>query len=269
MYASITSIPSRLDKIKPCIDSLLNQTVKFTQIFLTIPLCTLRKQNDVAYQIPDFLTSSPYKESVTIVRPDKDYGPIMKFIGATDFMPCDSLVFVGDDDQMYHSTLVERLLQHYLSFGNDSIRKINNNIIITSRGYKMFLLWQAVTGYAGILLSSGVCKIIKNEVQASSNVVCEACQLVDDNWVGLIADKNNIKIISMDLEHKDIFVLGEPGDFSDGLNHTTSRHPQIAKCIFNCDTHGSIFFVSITILLFVIIVVVIVLVVIYLIKLII
>jgi hypothetical protein len=59
--------------------------------------------------LPTWLTEEePFKSRLIVTRPEKDYGPIMKFIGSLDQIPLDSFVFICDDDQYYQKDYISR-----------------------------------------------------------------------------------------------------------------------------------------------------------------
>ena len=62
---SFTTIPSKISKLKPMLISLLDQTARVNQIFLTIPYTYKGKK----YEIPEYM-----KDIVTILPTGQDYG---------------------------------------------------------------------------------------------------------------------------------------------------------------------------------------------------
>lgn len=72
IIASMTTIPSRIDRIRPVLESVLGQTVPVEHVELNIPYVCVRTNEP--YTLPTWLTEM---ERVKIFRTD-DYGPITK-----------------------------------------------------------------------------------------------------------------------------------------------------------------------------------------------
>lgn len=110
VYISLTTIPSRIKGIGKTIDSLINQSVKPTRIFLNIPVkYNLRFNNAVKdSDIPKFDDSI-----VEVVRCSHDYGPGTKLMGNVDFLKreTDAIVILVDDDFGYDKELVKKSLK--------------------------------------------------------------------------------------------------------------------------------------------------------------
>lgn len=245
VFVSLTTIPSRTDYLKRCLDSLIHQEYAITQIFLTIPERTLRTGQRVS--VPEFLSESPYDKWVTVIRPKKDYGPIMKYIGSYKHVTKDSAIFICDDDQEYHPTLVKKLMQKYISHGETSV--------ITAMG-ETILTTNTVFGHAGVIVPAYTIPIIRNEVLRSNKYIRKSCQLVDDNWVSIIFKKYNIKVINMGLSEKERYIHGVNSP-SDGLCKTTNRMGDVMRCTYAIDHTNTFPVVALILfLLFVLIVVV-------------
>ena len=74
---SLSTIPSRVEKIYPALKSLLDQTMPPRRIYLAIPPFSIREQK--AYKIPEALLSCP---AIQIIDAKKDWGPASKLIPA-------------------------------------------------------------------------------------------------------------------------------------------------------------------------------------------
>ena len=223
VFVSLTTIPSRTNNLKRCIDSLIHQEYPITKIFLTIPERTLRTNQKVL--IPEFLRESPYDKWVTIIRPKKDYGPIMKYIGCYKEINDDSAVFICDDDQEYHPKLIKRLMKRYDDYGSSSV--------ITAMGATI-LTTDTVYGHAGLIVPSYVIPIIRCEVLRSNKYIRKSCQLVDDNWVSIIFKRNDISVINLKLTNDQRYICGI-NDPSDGLSKTTNRMGDVMRCTYAID----------------------------------
>ena len=72
IIASLTTIPSRIDLLKPILDSVLNQTIPIDHIEINIPYTCLRTEEE--YTIPEWMETM---DKLLIFR-TTDYGAITK-----------------------------------------------------------------------------------------------------------------------------------------------------------------------------------------------
>ena len=100
---TLTTLPSRLDRIALTLKSLLGQRVSSAAIRINVPGVSRRER--VAYEIPERLQRL---RSVTIARSD-DYGPATKLIPALVDAAADQRLLVVDDDRVYHPYLIEQM----------------------------------------------------------------------------------------------------------------------------------------------------------------
>jgi hypothetical protein len=98
---SITSIPSRLDKLVGLVETLKKQL--HNEIWVNIPTKYSR--------FPDWNGLIPNFDSSVTVNSCEDYGPATKVIGPALFLRPDDLIVYLDDDTMYSETLVTNLLK--------------------------------------------------------------------------------------------------------------------------------------------------------------
>src|SRR2546423_4093171 len=75
VIASLSTVPDRIDNLRPTIWSLLNQTRPPDEIVLVIPKFSIRENRP--YVVPEYLTQLPH---VRILHCEKDWGPATKFI---------------------------------------------------------------------------------------------------------------------------------------------------------------------------------------------
>ena len=106
VVVTMTTLPSRIDRIEPTIRSLLNQTVSPAAIRLNVPAVSRREQRP--YVIPTWLGRL---QSVTI-GPCDDYGPATKLIPALAAAAPDQRLVVVDDDRIYHRHFIEQMVRH-------------------------------------------------------------------------------------------------------------------------------------------------------------
>jgi glycosyltransferase involved in cell wall biosynthesis len=104
IIASLTTIPSRIDKIQVCLQSLLDQTIP-VKVQINVPYKCVRTNED--YVIPEWLE----KMNVEIFRTE-DYGAITKV--APTFLRCkDEFIWSVDDDWKYPPNSLETLFKEH------------------------------------------------------------------------------------------------------------------------------------------------------------
>ena len=126
---SLTTIPDRIDKLKPTLTSLLSQNVRVDKIYLNIPYKTLKGKK---YKIPKWLNKL---KNITIRRVDKDYGPATKLLPTLKHIQNDNIrradkdyglkhrqndktiIIVVDDDVIYGTKTVEVLVKTFYERG--------------------------------------------------------------------------------------------------------------------------------------------------------
>lgn len=101
---SLTTIPPRMEKIGPTLESLVRQTARIDEVILWIPHAYRRSEfKDFALpQVPD---------GVTIRRADKDHGPATKILPALRlFAGQDVRIIYCDDDRVYNPDWAQRMI---------------------------------------------------------------------------------------------------------------------------------------------------------------
>jgi hypothetical protein len=116
IVATLTTIPKRIKYIKPVLDSIVNQQLKFDHIYLNIPKKTLTGKK---YIIPlDLLDGFP-TDLITIVRCNIDYGPITKLIPTLEYeTDPETVIFIFDDDQIVHTRVSNILVKKVKKYPN-------------------------------------------------------------------------------------------------------------------------------------------------------
>ena len=111
IIASLSTLPDRIAKLGPTLQSLLNQTRPPDEIVLAVPPFSFRQKK--AYVIPPALAAI---SQLQIVRCHRDWGPATKFIPTIQReLAADrggTLVMVVDDDRIYPRDAIETYL-HY------------------------------------------------------------------------------------------------------------------------------------------------------------
>ena len=107
IVVTMTSLPERMEHVDAAINSILNQTIPVSEIVFSIPVVSRRTQQ--SYKIPERILNHPV---ITILRTEKDYGPITKLLPALqrEWKNPDTLILCIDDDIIYPSTFVSDVL---------------------------------------------------------------------------------------------------------------------------------------------------------------
>src|SRR5438045_8364314 len=111
VIASLTTVPGRINNLRPTIRSLLKQTRPPDEIVLAIPEFSIREQRP--YVVPEYISRVP---RVRVLHCAEDWGPATKFIGAIqDELAAgreNSLLMVVDDDRLYPRDALETYLYY-------------------------------------------------------------------------------------------------------------------------------------------------------------
>ena len=111
VIASLSTVPDRIDNLRPTIRSLLKQTRPPDEIVLAIPEFSVRERRP--YVVPKHISRLP---RVRVLRCREDWGPATKFIAAIqDELAMgreNTLIMVVDDDRLYPRDALETYL-HY------------------------------------------------------------------------------------------------------------------------------------------------------------
>jgi hypothetical protein len=111
VIASLTTVPERIDNLRPTIRSLLKQTRPPDEIVLAIPEFSIREKRP--YQVPEYLLRLP---RLRVLHCRRDWGPATKFIPVVREELAagrgETLVMIVDDDRIYPHDALETYL-HY------------------------------------------------------------------------------------------------------------------------------------------------------------
>ena len=111
VIASLSTVPDRINNLRPTIRSLLKQTRPPDEIVLAIPEFSVRERRP--YVVPKYISRLP---RVRILRCREDWGPATKFIGAIqDELAAgreNTLIMVVDDDRLYPRDALETYLYY-------------------------------------------------------------------------------------------------------------------------------------------------------------
>ena len=103
VVVSLTTIPSRLSRLRPTLNSLLTQDYPPTAIYLAVPRQSVREGKP--YRMPGWLADYP---AITVIDSERDWGPASKLLPAllAERECPDTLVITVDDDNIYPREMV-------------------------------------------------------------------------------------------------------------------------------------------------------------------
>jgi len=111
VIASLSTVPDRINNLRPTIQSLLKQTRPPDEIVLAIPEFSVREQRP--YIVPKYISRLP---RVRVLHCAEDWGPATKFIGAIQDELAEgrenSLIMIVDDDRLYPRDALETYLYY-------------------------------------------------------------------------------------------------------------------------------------------------------------
>ena len=201
---SLTTIPSRIKKLKPVLDSYMNQTIKPEKIILNIPREYMRFPEQ-QIQIPD------YGPLVLINRTHEDYGPATKLLGTLglDLDP-DTIILVSDDDNVKKPYWAKDLIR--------SIRINPGAVSTVSTPWSKrpggepgkFIFGGGGFGFYRKLIDANILMNFFNKAKSK-------CMFVDDDMFTYFFDSQNIKIVGVDYGPRNKPYIAESNDFGDKL----------------------------------------------------
>jgi hypothetical protein len=149
VVVSLTTIPSRIDKIKKTIDSLiLQKNINIDNIFVTIPYRFGRNENE-EYEIPSWLQKYHDNENnVSILRIDRDMGPGTKLYGAAKkyrLQQKDTIHVILDDDYSYGKNHISNLVKQLRAQGSNSAVGYMGSIVVYNQKKDKFRHFQNLT----------------------------------------------------------------------------------------------------------------------------
>jgi len=112
VIASLSTLPDRIDNLRPTIQSLLKQTRPPDEIVIAVPEFSMREQRP--YVVPGYLARLP---RVRILSCGRDWGPATKFIPTIrEELQAGrerTLVWVVDDDRVYPRNALATYLHYH------------------------------------------------------------------------------------------------------------------------------------------------------------
>ena len=157
LVVSLTTIPSRIEHICSCINSILLQSRPADKIYIHIPDFSFRENR--AYEVPAVIQADP---RIHIHHCKTDEGPILKLSAA---LICetdpDTLILTVDDDTVYPRHLIETLLDHNGDFPRSALGFRGWHLPRSEKFLKRHILYgNSVTSPTRVDVLSGVCGIL-------------------------------------------------------------------------------------------------------------
>jgi hypothetical protein len=191
---SFTTIPSRIEHIKPMVDSVLNQSIKPDEIVLWIARSYRRSNHNVETKIPDFI-----KNSNISVKYCEDVGPFTKLYYSLkqEWHHKDTIIVTVDDDVFYPKHWLKGLLKQAKRTPDKAIGyrgrilndklDYNSSLKVTNAPTFRPIKVDIITGTWGALY-----KVKFFDEAIFSEEVIKANFMVDDIWITGHLAKNNI-----------------------------------------------------------------------------
>lgn len=218
IIVSLTTSPKRIDKIKPVIDCLMNQTTKPTLIYLNLPH-VFKRDGSTFDKIPDFIENN----KIIIVNRCEDIGPITKILPTIEKEKNskNTVIISIDDDILHNDDKIETYIKYSRKYPNSVITmKAHYSSIISKNNKGIINKTYFVEGYAGVLYKTEFFDNFDYSV-----LDCKSCFLGDDLVISNHLIKNNIDIRSFTSNGiKELKLTIEPlgyGEEEDALHSST------------------------------------------------
>lgn len=153
VVASLTTIPSRISRIRPMLESVIAQTYKPSRIVLWLP--TICQKEGVGYDIPSELSDWMTKNGIEIGRCDQDWGSATKLIPTllSESDP-ETKIITLDDDVSYEPHAIEELVKASDKWPDAAIGfmgRINKEFVHAEKVLKDPVEVGFLGGYRGVL----------------------------------------------------------------------------------------------------------------------
>ena len=141
VLVGITTIPSRISFMRPCLESLLGGLLVPDRIFVSVPEFSIRE--NTAYAIPDFFHDQRFSEKVEVIRVARDCGPGTKLLGMLGKIDQPSYIVLVDDDLTYKPFLLRRLIESQRRDHHSSFSFFNYSLLglQVGQGHDGFSFW--------------------------------------------------------------------------------------------------------------------------------
>ena len=237
VYVSLTSIPGRSSTLKVTLDCLILQDyTRMLGIVVTVPLVNFRGMPFANNEDWTWLSNEPYVgKNVILNRPLYDYGPCMKYVGATAF-PCprdeddDTWVFVCDDDVRYAPGRV-----------TDLVSQITNKNKVIASAASVFGLeyvhssFFSPLGFKGVLLHRKCLLAVAEKLTklAAANEMSTCCAMNDDVLAGLLLYGSGYSF-TRDRRNRDVTYSHERGTAAQKNSLSSAGNVAKYKAMLKC-----------------------------------
>lgn len=176
-----------MEILKKCIDSLLTQTYPIDVIYIAIPKKYKRFDHELPDSVlPSWLTTTQ-NPKLKLLRSADDFGPISKYLCFAEYYNSSSFlddpyVFVGDDDQVYKSNLIEKMLWQMPSNNYNGVIQNRYEIVRFGSG-------GIIHGFVGLLIRASCLKNLPSFPKNASSF------FINDQVMSIYCEYYNIPII--------------------------------------------------------------------------
>ena len=196
---SLTSYSSRFRKLDIVLDSLLNQSVR-VPIYLYI-------SKDDELEFKRLRLHNRFKDRLNICYVEEDLRSHKKYYYAFKEFT-EKLIITFDDDIVYDSQIVARLLDCHESYQNNIICSVARRIIRDGKDYKNYMTWPILRGLASelSLCPIGVGGVLypphkwRNEGVVDKAAIRAVAPYTDDLWLRMHSFKANINVTRVSSE---------------------------------------------------------------------
>ena len=216
VVVSLTTIPTRLSVLEPCIRSLINQSVKPDKVLLWLCEDGYFGRNAISRDsVPE--TISQYQQDGLVIKWTKNIGPFTKLIPSLTLFGSKKIV-TADDDTIYPKKWLKGLLR--VSDGHPgnivcyrgSRMVMNNGKLEPYNDWPEFIsknssLWLFPTGKDGVLYPPGV---LSKEV-FNEDVFKKLTPFADDVWFKAMSLLNGTSCKKIASVHRDYQVIKGSG----------------------------------------------------------
>jgi len=199
-YVSLTTIPTRIITLYKTLDSIINQTLKPTKIYLNIPIKYIRFNYVILDIYPNITLEmielqkleNKYSDILKINYIDEDYGPGTKLIGfLLNNYDYDSYIILIDDDVIYKKDVFELLFKNVQPNNAYTYHTHNWNGFIFAQGCDIIAL--------PIIHLNDIYKFFKI-IKSYTYILYH-----DDIWISYYLFKKNIKINKINYYEESIY----------------------------------------------------------------
>jgi hypothetical protein len=217
---SLTTSPKRIEKIKPTLDRIMEQTVLPSAIVLNLPH-VFKRTGDKFGELPDFITSN----KLIKINNCEDIGPATKILPTRKlFDDPETIIISIDDDILYHKGMIETFLKHSKLFPEAVIsssswfivtgppENVKESDIPPNTYFSEFL-----EGYSGVLYK----KKFLDKIDISDDYILQLpkyCFQSDDFFLSNYLNKNKIPIFIIN-KAEIVETPLEYGEGGDALHH--------------------------------------------------